>query len=147
MDVCVFRHTRRQNGRRFLRALRRGLTGFPLAAFIASLILITPGCTSASGPQIKVRIEGNPLGNPDSFYLPATLHVRTGTTVTWVDRDDSEHTVTPNVNYPGWSGGSPILKKGQTYSFDFKRPGSYTYHCMVHPNMFGVVYVAKKGSS
>jgi plastocyanin len=108
----------------------------------AALLVAATACESTPSPRITVTIKGNPLGNPDSFYRPATVHVRVGETVIWIDRDDSEHTVTPVVNFPGaWSGGSSILHTGQTYSFRFTKPGIYRYTCMVHPNMFGVVIV------
>jgi len=93
---------------------------------------------------VTVLIKGNPLGNPDSLYEPASLTIRTGDTVVWVDRDDSEHTVTPDVNYAGWSDGSSYLRPGQRYSYRFTRPGFYRYHCMVHQNMLGVVIVRKR---
>lgn len=93
---------------------------------------------------VHVLIEGNPLGNPDSFYRPSTVRILPGQTVTWVDRDDSNHTVAPDLNYPGWSGGSGILSQGQRYSFKFTKPGVYRYHCMVHQNMLGIVIVRRK---
>lgn len=88
---------------------------------------------------------GNPLGNPDSLYVPATIHISTGQTVVWLERDDSKHTVTPEINAPaGWKGGSSILSRGQSYVHRFMKPGTFRYHCMVHPNMFGTVVVTKK---
>lgn len=107
----------------------------------AALFVAATACDSAPSPRVTVTIKGNPLGNPDSFYRPATVRVRVGETVVWIDRDDSEHTVTPVVNFPAWSGGSSILHPGQTYSFRFTKLGVYRYTCMVHPNMFGVVIV------
>lgn len=95
-----------------------------------------------------VSIVGTVLGNPDSVYLPSTITVHVGQTVTWIDKDNLEHTVTPDQNYPGWSGGSRLLHHRQKYSFTFTHVGVYRYHCMVHPNMLGVVkVVAAKGSS
>jgi len=111
-----------------------------LGVFVA---LTSAGCGTAvsDGPNLTIHIVGNPLGNPDSFYKPRRITISIGTTVTWVDRDDSIHTVTPDTNYPGWSGGSGDLSTGQKYSHLFKRAGRYTYHCMVHPDMIGVVIV------
>ena len=103
--------------------------------------MLLASCGGKPGPTVTVRIVSNPLGNPDSLYKPNSVTIHTGTTVEWVDRDDLEHTVTPGSNYPGWSGGSSILRHGQTYSHTFTRPGVYRYQCMVHPNMLGVVTV------
>jgi plastocyanin len=99
-------------------------------------------CDSDHTAGPTVVISGNPLGNPDSLYKPSAVRITTGETVTWVDHDDSIHTVTPNVSSSGWSGGSSYLHRGQRYSFEFKRAGTYRYHCMVHPNMLGVVIVS-----
>jgi len=114
---------------------------------IAGLLLVTStSCRHHAGgshPAVIVRIVGNPLGNPDSFYKPSTVHVRVGQTVEWVDRDDSDHTVTPEPSTRAWSGGSPVLSTGKSYRFRFTRPGSYRYHCMVHPNMLGFVVVTR----
>jgi plastocyanin len=30
------------------------------------------------------------------------------------------------------------------YEHRFMKPGTFRYHCMVHPNMFGTVVVEKK---
>ncbi len=94
-------------------------------------------------PPIVVKIVGNPLGNPDSFYRPATVHIKVGQMVRWIDRDDSDHTVTPEPSTSQWSGGSPVLRPGKSYSYRFTHPGSYRYHCMVHPNMIGFVKVRR----
>src|SRR5579862_3117765 len=103
------------------------------------------GCSSNASPRqsATVAIVGNRFSNPDSLYRPATLTVVVGTTVTWTDKDDSMHTVTPASNSPGWSGGSPILGPGKSYSHTFIQTGTYRYQCMVHPNMLGVVRVVR----
>jgi plastocyanin len=107
------------------------------------------GAASGSPPKpattlAQITIIGNPLGNPDSLYKPATLHIHVGQTVVWTNHDDSLHTVTPDLNYTGWPSGSGLLHTGQRYSFRFTRPGVYRYSCMVHPNMFGTVIVHRK---
>ncbi len=107
------------------------------------------GCGSSTGApppktnghRLIVTIRGNPLGNPDSLYSPARLRIQAGESVVWIDRDDSDHTVSPDFNYGGWRGGSAILRHGERYSHRFTRPGIYRYHCMVHQNMLGVVIV------
>jgi plastocyanin len=99
------------------------------------------GTDSKSLPVVHVGIVANPVGVPDSLYKPETVTVRVGQTVSWLDQDDMEHTVTPDQNYAGWNGGSSIMRHGQTYTATFTRPGVYNYHCMVHPGMFGTVIV------
>jgi plastocyanin len=58
--------------------------------------------------------------------------------VTWTNLDSmAPHTVTADDG----SWGSGTLGQGATYSHVFTSPGTYTYHCAVHPYMTGTVVV------
>jgi plastocyanin len=37
---------------------------------------------------------------------------------------------------------SPVLQPGASYSFEFTKPGTYAYHCTIHPFMTGKVVVS-----
>jgi plastocyanin len=73
----------------------------------------------------------------DNAYVPARIEVDRGTTVVWTDEDPLQHTVTATNR--SWDSG-PIAKGG-TYRRRFDRPGIYSYFCLPHPNMTGVVVV------
>lgn len=84
-------------------------------------------------------------GNPCIIYIKnsifgynvsQTQYVKAGTTVTWMNIDDTEHTTTSNSGV--W--GSSILAPGKSFSFTFNNPGTYPYHCEIHP-MTGTVVV------
>jgi plastocyanin len=62
--------------------------------------------------------------------------VATGTTVTWVNNDSITHTTTSNGGT--WNGN---LAPGASFSFTFAAPGTYPYHCTIHPNMIGTITV------
>lgn len=66
------------------------------------------------------------------------LVVKAGTTVTWENRDNTQHTTTSTASPPVWDSG--ILNPGQSFSFTFNTPGTYSYICNVHP-MAGTVVV------
>lgn len=70
-------------------------------------------------------------------YQPQEIRIRPGQTVEWVNRDPIEHTVTADDG----SWGSELLPEGGRYSRRFDRPGRYSYHCLPHPMMKGVVVV------
>jgi amicyanin len=70
-------------------------------------------------------------------YNPNALSVKPGTTVTWKNSDSLPHTVTGDSDTPA----SGYLIQGQTYSFTFIKPGTYSYHCKIHPYMKGTVTV------
>ena len=71
------------------------------------------------------------------------LNVKVGQTVTWTNLDDFNHTVTSG--FGGWA--SEELSAHQAFSHRFDVAGSYTYYCMLHPNMGGVIQVGDPTSA
>jgi plastocyanin len=85
---------------------------------------------SSGGLTVEVAIQ--------SFtFAPGELTIAAGTTVIWTNNDSAPHTVTADDG----SWGSGRLSKGDTYSFTFEQPGTYPYHCNVHPLMTAAVIV------
>ena len=81
---------------------------------------------------------GGPQLTVENFnFTPADITVAAGTTVTWTNNDDVEHTVTASDN----TFGSKALETGASYSFTFKQAGTYTYFCSIHPFMTARVTV------
>ena len=75
-------------------------------------------------------------------FHPATLTVAKGTTVTWVNMDFVQHTVTAGTEQaPTNLFDSHELNHMQSFSYTFGVPGTYTYYCDVHPSMVGTVTV------
>jgi plastocyanin len=72
-------------------------------------------------------------------YSPATLTVRVGDTVTWMQHDDAPHDVVTTSAPVAFR--SPRLSAGQSWSYTFRQPGTYTYYCSVHPDMRASVTV------
>jgi plastocyanin len=70
-------------------------------------------------------------------FEPATLTVKVGTKVTWVNRDDDPHTATATDKRFN----SKTLDTGEQFSMEFKEPGTYKYYCALHPRMTGEVIV------
>ncbi|BDG01387.1 cupredoxin domain-containing protein [Anaeromyxobacter oryzae] len=70
-------------------------------------------------------------------YLPQTVTVPRGATVRWVNEDDDPHTVTSD----GGAFASRGIDTSETYTFTFDAPGSFPYHCALHPTMTGTVVV------
>jgi plastocyanin len=74
-------------------------------------------------------------------YVPTTLTVKVGDQVTWVWKDGSiPHNVDGASDLSDFSSGGP--KTSGTYSYTFKKAGSYAFHCDVHPAMTGTVTVS-----
>ena len=75
----------------------------------------------------------------DYSFLPATLTIKKGTTVTWTNDDIAKHTVTGDQGGPS----SSFFGKGQSYSYTFDTPGTYPYHCEPHPYMTAAIIVTE----
>jgi plastocyanin len=74
----------------------------------------------------------------DTSFAPSRTEVSMGTTVTWTNDSQVAHTVTgDDLSFED----SGIIDPGQTFSYTFTKPGTYTYHCSPHPYMTGVVIV------
>jgi len=83
---------------------------------------------AATAPQLTLEHEK---------FGPATVTIRAGTTVTWVNNDGDLHTVTSSQGLFA----SPGLDPGDTFAYRFTAPGTYPYFCAVHPHMKGTILV------
>jgi plastocyanin len=97
-------------------ALGLGLGAAPVAA---------AGPASTSGPA-KVEVG-------DNFFKPEELVVMVGTKVTWKNQGKVLH----NVTAVKGKFGTKALTKGKTYSYRFKKPGTYAYYCTFHGSPTG----------
>ena len=70
-------------------------------------------------------------------FRPTPLEVPVGTTVTWTNQDQIEHSVTATDG----AFDSGLFTLGGTYTFTFEAPGTYAYQCARHPSMRGEVSV------
>jgi plastocyanin len=70
-------------------------------------------------------------------FLPMSLTVPAGTTVTWKNLDGEPHTVVSDAGLYR----SAALDQNDTFSFRFEKPGTYKYTCSIHPKMVGTIVV------
>jgi plastocyanin len=74
----------------------------------------------------------------DNFtFTPPELTVAVGTTVKWVNHDDSPHTVVNKDKVFR----SKALDTDDSYSYTFASAGTFDYFCGLHPHMVGKVIV------
>ena len=73
-----------------------------------------------------------------SFH-PATLTVKKGDIVTWVNADGDVHTIKSSDGPEAF--GSAALDSGDRFKHTFQHTGTYHYICSVHPYMHGVIVV------
>jgi plastocyanin len=75
----------------------------------------------------------------DYAFHPATVRVRRGGRVTWVNCENTaglSHTTTSEA---GWSSG--LIAPGAVFTTTLDVAGDFSYHCEPHPFMTGVVVV------
>ena len=81
-------------------------------------------------------------------FLPPFIHIKPRTTVTWVNKDKTEHTVAfHNKKTPSGITESDILKTESKYSYTFDKEGVYEYVCGIHPFMHGGIIVGNPPES
>jgi plastocyanin len=130
-------------GEGFLTRKRHAARAAVMAAILLALLVGTPWVSAAQTKpanqpeKIAATAPGAQITIENFEFNPATLTVPTGTTVTWISHDDEPHTVTSSDGVFA----SPGLDADETYSYTFSTPGTYTYHCKLHPHMTGTIIV------
>ena len=102
-----------------------------LAILSMTALLISAPAASAQD-EMTVSIQ-------DFLFDPDQITVAPGTTVTWVNDGEEPHTSTADDGM--WDSGT--LQPGESYSFTFDEPGSYSYFCEIHPDMTGTINVSE----
>jgi plastocyanin len=107
----------------------------PIATAPASPIASTAAATAA--PAAATPATPLAVGIAGFAFAPATLHVPAGGSVAWTNNDAVTHTVTPDA------GGIDAheLAPGAAFTQTFTSPGTYGYHCAIHPFMKGSIVV------
>ncbi len=95
---------------------------------------------SVSAPQ-GTSVPGCEVTN--ECFVPYEVTIDVGGEVTWSNDDTAAHTVTAGSAADGPSGefDSSLFMAGTTFSHKFEAAGEFTYFCMVHPWMAGIVTV------
>jgi len=86
----------------------------------------------------SLSLAANEIGIDNFNFTPATITVKAGTTVTWINKDDVPHLI---VNVQNKFKSSPVLDTDQRFSALLKTPGTYDYFCSLHPKMVGHIVV------
>jgi plastocyanin len=114
---------------------------FLLAALVAACAACSsnnssPMPTSPSSSSTVSIVSGAAILTTTA-YSPNPVVVARGTTVMWMNNDNTTHTSTADNG--GWSSGA--IAPGGTFSTTMQTAGTFTYHCSIHPGMVGTVTV------
>lgn len=119
---------------------------FCLACVILLIVsCMAAGCSSSHAPPATAAPTTSAAGGDTVIiknfaFDPSSLTVKSGTAVKWTNQDGTSHTIVSDTSSPV-AFSSDSLASGASYSFTFTQPGTYTYHCSIHPSMKGTIIV------
>lgn len=108
-----------------------------LATLAAALLLVIAPACGGGDDEPEAATGGDIVSIEDFVYKPAELTVKSGTTVTFTNKDGFAHTVTAKDK----SYDSGNLDEGQSFEHTYDEPGTYEYFCAIHNSMTGSVVV------
>jgi plastocyanin len=119
-------------------------------ALVLTLALFVTGCSGYNSPSAPsggptpapagattVTIASGASTKTTAAFGANPLTISVGTTVSWLNNDNTTHTSAADGNQ--WSSGN--IAPGDRFNFTFASPGRFTYHCQIHPNMVGTIDV------
>jgi plastocyanin len=120
-----------------LRKIIPGLFCILCLMFLATCSPATVTSTGTTTPTSSNVPADNLVIISNFAYSPASLTVNVGTTVTWINKDSVNHTVTSDNS----TFGSDMLATNASFTYKFDASGIFPYHCIPHPYMKGTIVV------
>ena len=95
-----------------------------------------PGASTAATSTPSSATD-NTISIKNMAFTPNNLQIKAGTTVTWVNNDTVQHTVTSDTKVFD----SGPIDPGSNFTYTFTQAGSFTYHCDIHKSMTATITV------
>jgi len=118
---------------------------FPIIGFFAVVMVMSIPYATAEMASVSIPQGTSVPGceKENNCFVPYEVTINVGEQVTWSNGDTAAHTVTSGSAVDGPSGvfDSSLFMAGTTFSHTFEEAGTFTYFCMVHPWMGGIVNV------
>ena len=131
----------------------------PLSIFLPILIIV--GVLSVASDKSEISSEIEEIENSvdadvimptkvsrpgceeiDRCYIPSTVNIVKGETVTWLNEDSAFHSVTSGFyDEPTGLFDSGYMEYLQSFSYTFDDSGVFDYYCTLHPWMKAQVVV------
>ena len=111
----------------------------------AVLLVLSCACAGCTSSQNQAPAQGAITGTAlilvkNFAFTPDVLTIKPGTKVTWTNQDGTTHQIGSDAGSSVAFSSDP-LPDGASYQFTFSAPGTYTYHCLIHPSMTGTIVV------
>jgi len=101
------------------------------------LISFSVSCQATPPMEEEAALTSTEIDISGFAFVPATVTVTVGTTVTWTNLDSVAHIVTSETDL--FDSGN--LARNATFSYLFADRGTFNYYCAIHPSMKGKVNV------
>ena len=85
--------------------------------------------------QTQTTAKSKTITIQNFSFNPATLTIKQGVKVTWVNEDSATHKIKSDTF------NSSDLNQGDKFEFTFDKKGRFDYSCSIHPSMKGKVIV------
>jgi len=99
----------------------------------------SPSASAKAGATAVVSGKAASLKIVNYAFVPATMTVRVGTTITVTNADQTAHTAT--ARSAAFDSGT--VDGGKSKSFTVTKPGVYPYYCQFHAFMNGTLKVVR----
>jgi plastocyanin len=99
-------------------------------ALVLAALALAPAAARAATQDVSVQLAA---------FSPAQVDALPGETVQWTNVSPRVHTVTSDTG----AFGTDELLPGAVFAQRFDVPGSYAYHCTIHPEMTGEIDVRR----
>jgi plastocyanin len=128
------------------------MNGFPsrkprrlrLPLFVAALgLLLVSSAPGAAARQAKPKPVTHTVTIEATSFSPATLNIKPGDSVVWINRDMFPHTATSALAKEKGGFDSGTIQPGKSWKYTPKTVGSFAYICTLHPTMKGTFAVKK----
>ncbi len=96
----------------------------------------SPSATDKASPST----QSSTINIQDFSFAPASMTVKSGQKITVTNKDSVAHTLTSD-DKTSFDTGSIAKNQSATFTAPTK-PGTYTYHCIPHPEMTGTLIVS-----
>ncbi|MGI8690363.1 MAG: cupredoxin domain-containing protein [Thermomicrobiales bacterium] len=120
-----------------LRNIVRNRAAFAAVFALLLTSLVAVGTATSVSADVAVTIN-------NFRFTPPQITIPAGTTIKWTNQDGPTHTVTSDMAGIFDSGN---LAPNKSFSFTFNTPGTFAYHCSIHPTMMGSVVVTAAAAS
>jgi plastocyanin len=121
---------------RLSRKERLAIAGAILALAALALVALSRDTASAAGGGEATASRTATVTMAHLSFSPTPLHVAKGTTVVFSNNSHVKHTATERGSFD-----TGKIRPGKAVSIRFTAPGTYAYHCTIHPEMHGKIIV------